>query len=54
MMSAHKHIPISGETASQWADAMHRAIAASELENKKLAEALTEVLTNLTMGMAQK
>jgi hemoglobin len=53
MMSVHKHIPISSEVAYQWADAMRRAIETSELENKKLAEALTEVLTNLAMSMAQ-
>lgn len=49
MMSAHKIVPIDGETAGQWEDAMRRAIALSPVQSElgpKLADALG--------GMAQK
>lgn len=42
MMSAHASIGVTTQTAQQWTDAMARAIADSELEDRQLGQMLAE------------
>ena len=53
MMSMHAPFPITRQTAEQWADAMTRAIAETELADREVAEAMTDVLTRMARGMAR-
>ena len=53
MMSLHAPFPITRQTAEQWADAMTRAIAETELADREVAEAMTDVLTRMARGMAR-
>ena len=51
MMSAHARLPITRETADQWADAMRRAITASSVE-PVIAGKMAEALGAMAQGMA--
>lgn len=53
MMSAHGGIPITSDTAGQWADAMTRAIAEVEVADREIAEAMADVLGRMAKGMAR-
>lgn len=53
MMSMHAPFPITRQTAEQWADAMTRAIAETELADREIAEAMADVLTRMARGMAR-
>ena len=53
MMSMHAPFPITHQTAEQWADAMTRAIAETELADREVAGAMTDVLTRMARGMAR-
>ncbi|MFN5084264.1 MAG: globin [Novosphingobium sp.] len=53
MMSAHGGIPITPETAGQWADAMTRAIADVEVADREIAAAMADVLSRMARGMAR-
>jgi hemoglobin len=53
MMSAHKPFVITGQTAGQWADAMHRAIADVATADGDLAKAMAGVLADMAKGMAR-
>lgn len=53
MMSMHAPFPITRQTAEQWADAMTRAIAETELADREVAEAMSDVLTRMAKGMAR-
>ena len=52
MMSAHARLPITRETADQWADAMRRAITASPVE-PVIAGKMAEALSTMAQGMAR-
>jgi len=52
-MSMHAPFPITRQTAEQWADAMTRAIAETELADREVAGAMTDVLTRMARGMAR-
>lgn len=53
MMSMHAPFPITRQTAEQWANAMTRAIAETELADREVAEAMADVLTRMARGMAR-
>lgn len=53
MMSAHGGIPITRATAGQWAEAMTRAIAAAEVADREIADAMADVLSRMAQGMAR-
>ena len=53
MMSAHGGIPITRETAGQWAEAMTRAIAEAEVAEREIADAMADVLSRMARGMAR-
>ena len=53
MMSMHAPFAISRQTAGQWADGMARAIAETDLADREIAEAITDVLTRMAKGMAR-
>lgn len=53
MISAHSGFPIDAKTAGQWADAMKRAIEDCGPDDRKVGEAMAQVLRHLAMGMAQ-
>lgn len=53
MMSAHGGIAITRDTASQWADAMTRAIADAQVADREIAEAMADVLSRMAKGMAR-
>jgi hemoglobin len=50
MMSAHRDVRITEETARQWADAMSRAVHDSTID-KELAHKLTQALSAMALGM---
>jgi hemoglobin len=52
MMSAHRGVTITPETAGQWADAMTRAIGDAPVE-PALGAKMAEALAGLAMGMAR-
>lgn len=52
MMSAHARLPITRQTADQWADAMRRAIMASPME-PLIANKMAEALSTMAQGMAR-
>lgn len=53
MVSMHAPFPISRQTAWQWAEAMTRAIAESDLADREIADAMADVLTRMAKGMAR-
>ncbi|MFM6951079.1 MAG: group II truncated hemoglobin [Novosphingobium sp.] len=53
MMSAHGGIPITRDTAGQWADAMTRAIADVDLPDREVGDAMADVLSRMARGMAR-
>lgn len=53
MMSAHGGIAITADTAGQWADAMARAIAATDVADRDIADAMADVLGRMAGGMAR-
>jgi hemoglobin len=53
MVSLHAPFPIDRQTADQWAEAMTRAIATSEVADRAIADAMAEVLGRMAKGMAQ-
>lgn len=53
MMSMHAPFPIDRQTAEQWAGAMTRAIAETDLADREIAEAMAEVLGRMARGMAR-
>lgn len=53
MMSAHAGFAIDRQSAEQWADAMTRAIAGTEVADREVADAMAEVLGRMAKGMAR-
>lgn len=53
MMSMHAPFRIGHQTAEQWAEAMNRAIAETELADREIAEAMADVLGRMARGMAR-
>ncbi|MEY4473980.1 MAG: hypothetical protein RL671_2284 [Pseudomonadota bacterium] len=53
MMSAHGGIPITPDTAGQWAEAMTRAIAEVDLADREIADAMADVLSRMARGMVR-
>lgn len=53
MMSMHKPFPIDRQTATQWAEAMRRAIADVAPADTEIANALADVLAQMATGMAR-
>lgn len=53
MMSAHGGFAIDAVTAGQWAEAMTRAIAESEVADRAIADAMADVLSRMARGMAR-
>ncbi len=51
MASMHKPFAIDNATASQWADAMQRAIVDVAPADAEIANALADVLANMARGM---
>jgi hemoglobin len=54
MMSLHGPFVIGRETATQWAQAMRRAIADVAPADAEMAEAMGEVLERMALGMVKK
>lgn len=50
IMSIHRKIPIDRETASQWTDAMQRALANAGTP-RPISEAMHEILVRMATGM---
>lgn len=53
MMSMHAPFAIDAEVAGQWAEAMERAIAGTELADEEVAGEMAKVLGRLARGMAR-
>lgn len=53
MMSMHAPFPINTQTAGQWADAMNRAIAETQVADREIANAMADVLARMAKGMAR-
>lgn len=53
MMSMHAPFPIGAEAAGQWAAAMRRALAETEVADREIAEAMADVLERMAVGMAR-
>ena len=53
MMSMHAPFTITSETARQWAEAMGRATADAAPADREIAEALSDVLQRMALGMAK-
>jgi hemoglobin len=53
MMRAHGGIAITQVTADQWAEAMNRAIAATGVADREIADAMADVLARMARGMAR-
>ncbi|MFO1255133.1 MAG: group II truncated hemoglobin [Sphingomonadaceae bacterium] len=53
MMSMHAPFPIDRQTATQWAEAMTRAVADTEVADRTVADAMAEVLSRMARGMAR-
>lgn len=53
MMSMHAPFPINRQTAEQWAAAMTRAIAETEVADREIALAMADVLSRMARGMAR-
>lgn len=54
MMSAHRGLGVSRETAGQWVEAMSRAIAECGPQDRALAGAMTERLAMMAGAMARE
>ena len=52
MMSAHKSVGVTRETAQQWVSAMHRA-AEETLDDPPFVEAMVDAFRQMAMGMAR-
>lgn len=53
MVSMHAPFPIDRQTASQWAEAMTRAIAETELADREMGLAMADVLGRMALGMVR-
>ena len=53
MMSIHRPLPITRETAHQWVDAMRRAIEAADVD-PELGAQMGEALTRMATGMVRR
>ena len=53
MMSAHGGFLINRATAGQWAEAMRRAIAETDVADREIADAMADVLDRMAKGMAR-
>lgn len=53
MVSMHAPFPIGRATAQQWAEAMTRAIAETELADREVGDAMADVLSRMARGMAK-
>ncbi|MBS0476793.1 MAG: group II truncated hemoglobin [Proteobacteria bacterium] len=53
MMSMHSPFPIGQATATQWAEAMRRAIAETDVADREIADAMSDVLARMAKGMAR-
>lgn len=53
MMSAHGSFAINKATAGQWGEAMRRAIDASEVADREIANAMADVLERMATSMAR-
>lgn len=53
MMSMHAPFPIGRQTADQWAQAMRRALAATAVPDREIADAMADVLERMAKGMAR-
>ena len=53
MMSAHRGLGVSRETAEQWVDAMTRAIAECGPEDRALGQVMAERLAMMAQAMAR-
>ncbi len=53
MMSMHAPFPIDRKTATQWAEAMRRAIADTAVADREIGDAMADVLTRMATGMAR-
>lgn len=53
MMSMHAPFPIGRATAAQWADAMRRALAETDVADREIADAMADVLERMAKGMAR-
>ena len=53
MMSAHGGFRIDSQTGAQWAEAMRRAIADTEVADREIADAMADVLERMARGMAR-
>lgn len=51
MMTAHRGLGVSRQTAGQWADAMARAIAECGPEDRELGQMMAERLDMMAQGM---
>lgn len=54
MMSMHAPFPIDRDTAGQWAEAMTRAIAETQVADREIGEAMAQVLTRMATNMARE
>lgn len=52
MMSAHASVPVSPQTASQWTEAMARAVSDAEID-ANLAARINEAFARMAGGMAR-
>jgi hemoglobin len=53
MISAHAGFAIDRQTATQWAQAMRRAIADACIADREIADAMADVLERMALGMAR-
>lgn len=53
MMSMHSPFAITTQTAAQWSHAMRLAIAAAAIEDQEIADAFSETLSRMALGMAR-
>lgn len=54
MMSMHAPFTITRQTATQWAEAMTRAIAETEVTDREMADAMADVLSRMAVGMGRE
>lgn len=53
MVSMHAPFPIDRQTAEQWAEAMSRAIAETDVADREIGNAMADVLSRMARGMAR-
>jgi hemoglobin len=53
MMSMHATFAIDRQTAGQWAAAMRRALAETEVADREIGDAMADVLERMARGMAR-